>query len=64
MNAADRAELYNLYHLARTALDNPTRYERRLWAVREFMKAHPTRQTFRCGEDYTATRIYLEFERP
>jgi hypothetical protein len=40
---AERAELSNLFHLANTALagTSPGRYERRLWASKEFSKAHP-----------------------
>lgn len=41
---ADQAvELINLYHLARTALSGQecTPYTRRLWASKEFSKAHP-----------------------
>ncbi len=41
----DRAELANLWHLSRTALDGPgkgtlTRIERVEWAIAEFCKAH------------------------
>lgn len=38
------AELVNLYHLARTALSgkDDSRYQRMLWASREFHKANPT----------------------
>lgn len=43
MNQEYEAELYNLYHLARTALsgkdDSP--YRRKLWAVAGFCKLHP-----------------------
>ena len=42
---AERAELSNLFHLARTALagpgQGPSRYEQKLWASKEFSKAHP-----------------------
>ena len=41
-------EIVNLYHLARTALSGQPdgRYERMMWASREFHKAHPeTSQT-------------------
>ena len=36
-------ELINLYHLARTALSGQRcgRYERMLWASKEFSKLHP-----------------------
>ena len=36
----DMAELFNLYHLARTALagTNPTNYQRVIWASIEFAK--------------------------
>lgn len=36
-------EIVNLYHLARTALagKDDSRYQRMLWATREFIKAHP-----------------------
>jgi hypothetical protein len=39
----ERAELANLFHLARTALIGyqPTRYTRKLWAAKEFHKVHP-----------------------
>lgn len=40
-----RTELVNLFHLARTALagpgPSPSRYEQKLWASREYAKAHP-----------------------
>jgi len=39
------AELANLCHLARTALagtGRDTRYERKLWASREYAKLHPS----------------------
>ena len=50
------AELYNLYHLARTALSesSPSQYERKLWAVKEFVKVHP---------EISSKRAYLAFER-
>jgi hypothetical protein len=37
------AELVNLYHLARTALSgrDDSRYQRLLWAAREFHKENP-----------------------
>lgn len=59
MNRALTAELYNLYHLARTALaDRPfleqTRYHRKQWAVAEFIKIHP---------EVGAKEAYLTFER-
>ena len=50
-------ELYNLYHLARTALSgNPdqSKYARELWATTEFCKAHP---------DIPHKWAYLTFER-
>jgi hypothetical protein len=36
-------ELINLYHLARTALSggDDSKYNRMLWASKEFSKAHP-----------------------
>jgi hypothetical protein len=38
-----RAELMNLFHLAHTALaeGGPSRYERKLWAIRKYNEAHP-----------------------
>lgn len=36
----DRAELANLYHAARVALEQPTRYTRLCYAAREFCKVH------------------------
>ena len=38
----ERVEMVNLYHLARTALSGQDdgRYQRMLWAHREFMKTH------------------------
>jgi len=49
------AELYNLYHLARTALagESPSQYDRKLWATKEFAKLHP---------DIPSKWIYLGFE--
>lgn len=40
VKAEDMPELFNLYHLARTALagTNPTNYERMIWASTEFAK--------------------------
>jgi hypothetical protein len=49
-----RAELYNLYHLARTALDNPSDYNRRVYATNEFGKIHP---------NISKSMVYLEFEK-
>jgi len=37
---SDRAELINLYHLARVA-GKESRYDRMLWAVDQFVKKHP-----------------------
>lgn len=53
------AELYNLYHLARTALaDRPVSYQsiydRKLWASKEFSKLYPT---------ISEMRAYKAFER-
>lgn len=45
MTEQQRQELANLFSLARTALEGSEyqdRHARRLWAVREFLKAHPT----------------------
>ena len=41
----ERAELANLFHLAATALitsdrPRPNRYERKLWAAKEYHKTH------------------------
>lgn len=54
-NKQHLAELYNLFHLARTALasQSPSRYDRKLWATKEFVKAHP---------EYTSKEVYLTFE--
>jgi len=60
MTKIQLAELYNLYHLARTALaakgkhleDSP--YNRKLWASNEFHKAHPK---------ISVKSAYLAFER-
>ena len=40
---SDYGELINLYHLARTALagGDDSKYQRMLWASKEFSKAHP-----------------------
>lgn len=52
MNQQWTAELWNLYHLARTALsgkdDSP--HKRKCWAAAEFHKAHP---------EVSRTRAYL-----
>jgi hypothetical protein len=42
-NDTERAELANLFHLARTALAgaNPTRYDCKCWAATEYEKEHP-----------------------
>ncbi len=60
LNRAETAELYNLYHLARTALasaprDRQSPYDRKLWATAEFVKAHPG--------VHSHTSVYLTFER-
>lgn len=41
--AGDVAEIVNLYHTARTALAGGvcTRYDRMVWAAREYAKTHP-----------------------
>lgn len=59
LNKAQVGELYNLYHLARTALaDKPlnrqTPYDRKLWATAEFCKLHP---------EFATKWVYLTFER-
>lgn len=59
MQAEKIAELWNLYHTARTALadkpaDQSTPYYRKLWAAREFAKANP---------GISEKRAYLAFER-
>lgn len=53
------AELYNLFHLARTALAGRpllqrTRYDLKQWATAEFIKKHP---------GFTSKEVYLTFER-
>ena len=44
MTVLDTAELVNSYHLAMTALSHldhvPTRYERMVWAVNEYVREH------------------------
>ena len=59
MTRIQLAELYNLYHLARTALadqplDRQSKYDRKLYAAREFHKAHP---------EVSEKSSYLAFER-
>ena len=58
-----KAELANLYHLARTALagsspvgerGKDTPYDRRVWASNEYEKAHP---------EVSSTAAYKELER-
>lgn len=52
-----KAELANLYHLARTALagtGNDTPYQRRLWASREYAKTYP---------EVSSTAAYKELDR-
>lgn len=43
INPAHEGELSNLWHLSRTALSgkDSSRYQRMLWASKEFAKAHP-----------------------
>lgn len=43
INACDKHELINLYHLARTALsgEDDSRWARMCWAARRFSEAHP-----------------------
>ncbi len=55
VNKDQVAELYNLYHLARTALsgDRPSKYDRKCWAVKEFCKIHP---------EISSKVAYLTFE--
>jgi hypothetical protein len=56
MNKAQVAELYNLYHLARTALAGQvaSKYDRKIWATKEFLKMHP---------EFGSKEVYLTFER-
>ncbi len=49
----DKAELINLYHLARVAGKN-TRYDRMQWAVSQFVKEHP---------EWTKTSAYIALDR-
>jgi len=54
MTHEQQAELFNLYHLAKTALDNPTPYERMSWAARTFTKKHheiPASRAFKILSD-------------
>jgi hypothetical protein len=55
LNDKERAELYNLYHLARTALSggDDSKYNRKIWASKEFHKLHP---------EISRTSAYLEFD--
>ena len=48
-------ELINLYHLARVALSDrvPSRYDRMIWATKEFNKLHP---------EISATAAYKDLE--
>jgi hypothetical protein len=51
------AELYNLYHVAKTALSGTgscSAYDRKLWATKEFGKLHP---------EFSSKEIYCTFER-
>jgi hypothetical protein len=43
MSEVQGADIVNLYHLARTALSgqDDSRYQRMLWAAKEFHKEHP-----------------------
>jgi len=43
LNRQDDAELIGYFHLARTALSNinPKRYDRLLWAAKQYVKKHP-----------------------
>jgi hypothetical protein len=43
LNKQQACDIVNLYHLARTALAGApcTRYDRMIWAAREFHKANP-----------------------
>lgn len=37
----EKAEMIELFHLARTALNQPSRYERLNWATKQFAREHP-----------------------
>lgn len=37
----DKDEVIRLWHIARTALDTPNRFERLQYVKREYLKAHP-----------------------
>jgi hypothetical protein len=37
----DKDEIIRYWHIARTALDNPSRYDRMQYVKREYLKAHP-----------------------
>lgn len=63
LTSTERAELSNLYHLARTALSGQrtstgeprdTMYDRKLWAASELIKRHP---------HISHKQAYLAFER-
>lgn len=40
MTDAEMSELVNLYHLANSVLDHPTRYSRLMWASDKFADEH------------------------
>ncbi len=40
MDDTTRRELCELYHTARVALDAPSRYERLVWAAREYARKY------------------------
>lgn len=50
-------ELINLYHLARTALSgtqNQSKYDRMIWATKEFNKLHPDISSTAAYKDLSA----------
>ena len=56
MTHEHRAELWNLFHLARTVLayaPDQSRWARKDWAMREFRKEHP---------EFSFKTIWLEFD--
>ncbi len=56
---ADYPELINLYHLARTALSggDDSKYQRMLWASKEFAKEHTYTSATGAYKDLSANLI-------
>ena len=58
ISEAQLSELYNLYHLARTALSGQacTPYDRMLWASAQFAKANPGVSATAAYKDLSSSR--------